>query len=125
MWVEYNDNPIDKNTGDCVLRALAVATGDGWNATYWGLCLAGSYHFDWGNSDEVWWDYLDSIGWKRHFLPDHCPMCYTLKDFCREYPNGVYIVGMKGHVVAVVDGNYIDSWDSGKCRPLYFWRKDD
>lgn len=124
MWIEYNENPIDKNTGDCVLRALAVATGDGWDATYWGLCLAGSRHYDWGNSDEVWWEYLDSMGWIRRFLPDHCPMCYSLKDFCREYPHGTYIVGCKGHVVAVDDGNYIDTWDSGGKKPLYFWTKE-
>ncbi len=123
MWIEYNENPIDKNTGDCVIRAISVATGDSWDTTYWGLCLAGSYRYDWGNSDEVWWEYLDSLGWRRHFLPDHCPMCYTVRDFCRGYPRGTYILGIKGHVVAVVDGNYIDTWDSGKKKPLYFWQK--
>lgn len=124
MWVEYNENPIARNTGDCVLRALAVATGYGWDATYWALCLFGSNHYDWGNSDEVWWEYLDSLGWKRHFLPDNCPMCFTIEDFCRKYSEGVYIVGCKGHVVAVIDGKYIDTWDSGKCNPLYFWKKE-
>ncbi len=124
MWIEYNENPIDRNTGDCVLRALAVATGDGWDTTYWGLCLAGSYHYDWGNADVVWWEYLQSHGWKRHFLPDRCPTCYTVKDFCREYPFGVYILGLKGHVLTVVDGNYIDTWDSGNKHPLYFWTKE-
>ncbi len=68
--------------------------------------------------------------WKSN--PPFCLLLLTLplKGFLLilqplDYPEGTYIVAMKGHVVAVVDGNYIDTWDSGKANPLYFWRKDD
>lgn len=125
MWVKYNDNPIGRETGDCVLRALSVATGYGWDATYWGLCLYGHKHADWGNHSSAWWDYLHEEGWKRRFLPNECPVCYTVRDFCREYPRGRYILGTFGHAVAVIDGDYIDTWDSGGERPIFYWTKED
>jgi len=28
------------------------------------------------------------------------------------------------HVIAVGDGNYYDTWDSGQEVPIYYWRKE-
>ena len=42
--------------------------------------------------------------------------------FCEKYPTGVYVIGTGTHAVAVVDGDYYDSWDSGNEVPSYFWR---
>ncbi|MBR0092838.1 MAG: hypothetical protein IJP92_14190 [Lachnospiraceae bacterium] len=47
-------------------------------------------------------------------MPDTCPRCYTVERFCEEYPEGTYLVATGTHVVAVVDGNYYDAWNSGK-----------
>ena len=30
---------------------------------------------------------------------------------------------ISGHVVAVIDGNYYDTWDSGDKIPIYYWYK--
>lgn len=38
------------------------------------------------------------------------------------YPRGRYIVGTGNHAVAVVDGDYYDSWDSGNEILSFFWR---
>ena len=38
MWVRCNPNPLGKETGDCVIRAIAVATNQSWREAYWALC---------------------------------------------------------------------------------------
>ncbi len=37
----------------------------------------------------------------------------TIEQFAKEHPNGRYIVSVAHHAVAVVDGYYYDTWDSG------------
>jgi hypothetical protein len=37
----------------------------------------------------------------------------TVKSFAMSHPKGKYIVSVAHHVVAVVDGMYYDTWDSG------------
>ena len=40
----------------------------------------------------------------------------------KDHRNGVYIVGDGSHVVAVVDGFYVDTWDSGNMSVLYYFK---
>lgn len=37
----------------------------------------------------------------------------TVDSFAKDHPTGRYIVSVSHHVVAVVDGKYYDTWDSG------------
>lgn len=37
----------------------------------------------------------------------------TVDEFAKDHPHGTYIVTVAHHVVAVVDGKYYDTWDSG------------
>ena len=37
----------------------------------------------------------------------------TVDSFAKDHPNGSYILSVANHVVAVVDGKYYDTWDSG------------
>lgn len=41
MFVRYNPNPAGKNVGDCPVRAICKATGQGWHETYMQLCMQG------------------------------------------------------------------------------------
>ena len=34
MWIRLNANPANRNVGDCVVRAIAVATGRPWTDVY-------------------------------------------------------------------------------------------
>lgn len=58
-----------------------------------------------------------------HYTPYDCPDCYTVADFCRDHPNGTYILAIEGHVVAVDHGDWYDTWDSGDEIPIYYWEK--
>lgn len=39
MFIYTNPNPTNKKTGDCVIRAIAIATGSTWEDAYMDLCI--------------------------------------------------------------------------------------
>jgi hypothetical protein len=53
-------------------------------------------------------------GFKRKSIPNYCPECYDVIDFCEDNPVGTFVLGTGSHVVTVINGNYYDSWDCGK-----------
>lgn len=67
---------------------------------------------------------LRQNGFKRKSIPDECPECFTVKDFCESFQNGVYVVFSQDHVATVKDGILYDSWDSSKKIPQFYWSKD-
>lgn len=124
MWKSYNPNPNGAKVGDCVIRALSKALGKSWEDTYIELCMYGLKMADMPSANHVWGAYLRDKGYSRHILPDTCPDCYTVKEFCSEHSAGSYILSLSGHVVCVSDGDYYDSWDSGDEIPVYYWKED-
>ena len=121
MYIKSNINPQNKQVGDCVIRAISTALNQEWERTYIELAIQGFMMSDMPSSDSVWNEYLKSKGLTRHIVPDTCPNCYTVKQFADEHQKGKYIVFVGQHVVAVIDGNYIDTWDSGDRVPIYYW----
>lgn len=123
-FIGANPNPKNNHTGDCVVRALSIATDKTWYETYIELAIQGLLSCDMPSSNSVWAEYLTSKGFSKHSLIETCPNCYTVRDFCIDFPEGVYVLGTGTHAVAVVDGNYLDTWDSGDETPLYYFKKE-
>ena len=120
MFIQFNANPSANRVGDCSVRAISKATGKNWEEVYIGVCLQGLMLHDMPSSNYVWGNYLESIGYERHMISTRG---YTVEDFCKDYPEGSYILAISGHVVACVDGRYFDTWDSGNEVVVYYWRK--
>ena len=125
MYKVYNPNPAGKRVGDCVIRAIAMLTGQDWDTTYMGVVAEGYRLKDMPSGNDVWGQYLKEQGYRRKVLPEECPPCYTVKDFCGEYSHGRYLLATGSHVVAVVDGDYYDTWDSGDENPVYYFERAD
>lgn len=123
-WVMFNPNPRGARVGDCAVRACCAATGRAWETTFCALTVEGFYHGDMPSANHVWGAYLRRCGFKRHALEDTCPDCYTVADFCRDHPRGVYVLAISGHVVTAIDGDWHDTWDSGGEVPAYYWEKE-
>lgn len=123
-YIFYNPNPTNQFIGDCVIRGISKLMHQDWEETYLKICMQGFMMHDMPSSNRVWGRYLYNNGYRRHLLPDTCPDCYTVEDFRKDYPSGKYLLAIDGHVVAVEDGNYYDTGDSGNEVPLYFWRKE-
>lgn len=123
-WKYYNPNPDKNLVGDCTIRAISLATGKDWESTYMGIAMVGYELHDMPSSNAVWGAYLRKNGFDRYIIPNECPNCYTVEDFCRDNPYGLYVLATGIHVVTVIDGNYYDTWDSGKEIPIYYFKKE-
>lgn len=124
MYVYYNPNPLGKQVGDCVVRALAKILHTDWDTVYDEVCREGKRMGDMPSSNSVWVALLRKRGFSCTPLVNTCPLCYTVKDFCADHRQGEYLLSIGNHVVAVANGNYYDSWDSGNEIQISFWTKD-
>lgn len=121
MWTYYNPNPTGRNVGDCAVRAVAKALNTDWESAYDMIASNGYAMGDMPSSDSVWGAVLRQNGFYRSTIPNKCPDCYTVEDFCHDNPVGTYVLGFGGHVATVIDGDLYDAWDSSRCIPIYVW----
>lgn len=124
-FVAMNPNPKQNLTGDCVIRAIAIAENKLWDDVFIELMVESYELKDIPSANHVWGSYLHSLGYRRHIIPNTCPDCYTVIDFTKEYPEGTYILATGTHVIAVKSGNYMDTWDSGQEIPIFYWKKEE
>lgn len=68
-WIRYNPNPSNKQTGDCVVRAVAIAEGITWDEAYKELTTKAFQEKDMPSVNPVWANYLESIGYEIHGIP--------------------------------------------------------
>ena len=124
-YIKYNENPCNKNTIDCTVRALSTLLGEEWDLVYVQLCVLGYNMCDMPSSKSVVSEFLHGRGYKRYACEDTYPKCQTVEEFCHDHLNGTYLLATDSHVVAVINGNYIDTWDSGQEHIVYYWKKGE
>lgn len=122
-FVYYNKNPLSKNVEDCVIRSVATVLDADWNDVFLGLTIEAYIQKDLINSNVVWGSYLMHLGFNRLIVPNTCPICYTIRDFAQDHPIGRYVVGDGSHAVAVIDGNYYDTFDSGDRTVIFYYER--
>ena len=122
-WIPYNPNPLNRRVGDCAVRACCKASGRTWDEVFDSLAEIAFEMKDVISANAVWGEYLKRCGFVRRDVECYAPERCDVIDFCRNHPHGIYVLGMDGHVVAVEDGFYFDSWDSGEKHPLNYWAR--
>ena len=122
MYIKCNPNPLGKTVGDCVVRALAIATDRSWKNTYRELCDYGEIECDMPSSNPVWGLNLRERGGEMMVLPQSCPACMTVRAFCERFKDGVYVIGTGSHAVTVIDGDWYDAWDSGAETVSFYYK---
>lgn len=125
MWIKYNPNPIANNVQDCAVRAVSVALGISWDDAFDLITHNAKQMGVMPHNNAAWGSVLRQNGFKRAVIPDNCPDCYTVDDFCADHPRGAYVLGFDGHTTAVIDGNVIDTWDSTDEIPVYYWYREE
>lgn len=121
MWIEYNVNPISARVEDCAIRAVSVALDVSWDDAFDMIADNAKAMGSVMHNDAAWGSVLRQHGFERAIIPNTCPDCYTVRDFCVEHPKGRFVLGTGSHAVAVINGNYVDTWDSGNEIPVYYW----
>jgi hypothetical protein len=124
-YINFNANPKNNRVGDCTVRAIAKAMDKDWETIYANLALFGYICSDMPSANAVWGKYLKSQGFRRYIVDDGDKEWYTVIDFCNDHPEGTYILALSSHVVAVENGCYFDTWDSGYESPIYYWAKEE
>lgn len=124
MYVYYNPNPKHKNTTDCVIRMLTKVFDLTWDEAYIKLSTVVLAEYEMPSSNYIWEKYLTDNGFTKSLLPTFCPACITVREFSRQFNNGVYVACTGSHVVAVIDGDYFDAGDSGDEVVSYFFRRE-
>lgn len=124
MFIYYNPNPKLNRVGDCVIRAICRVTDQPWEKVYSDVCFEGLCQYDMPSSNAVWGEYLQKNGFKRMSIPNSCPQCITVKEFCKAFQQGVYVIGTGTHVVGIVNEDYFDTWDSGDEVVAYYFKKE-
>lgn len=108
----YNNNPHFKRTEDCVIRAIAIGTGESWEDTARKLT---EYMIETGymiNTPELYGEYLKKIGWvkqKQPVYPNKKKM--KIKDFVKKFKGRAVIHAGKTHVSYIEGGKLWDIWN--------------
>ena len=120
-FIPFNPNPKGKVAEDCTVRALAALTNNTWDDAYILVCTGGMIEKTMPDQKAAIKALMEMLGYENHLIPNTCPKCYTIRDFAFDFPRGKYLVATGSHVVAVIDGNYYDAFDSGNEVPLNYW----
>lgn len=122
----YNPNPLKKETGDCVIRALCKATGKDWDTVFSELIDIAMEFKELPNSDNVWKTYLINNGFIQHKVSNKKGSKRpTVDSFARSNKSGVFVLRVANHVVTCDNGYYYDLWDSGHCAVYGYWEKPE
>ena len=122
-FILHNANPCNERDIDCTVRAISILLNASWDDIYWGLCIQGNRMCRMPSSQPVVNEFLYNEGFDRYIIPNTCPFCYSVRDFTDDHQNGFFLLCTDSHVVPVINGDYIDTWDSGSEIPIYYWAK--
>ena len=70
-FIRYNNNPKNKKTGDCVVRAIAFVTNRSWEFVYMALAQLGVDSGLMMNNNKNWQKYLEILGYSSHVFYRH------------------------------------------------------
>lgn len=119
-------DPKDK-FGDCQIRALSKALNCTWLEAFDALVplMREEQCNGIGVTVEVSSRMLGHFGFVYHGITNaKGTKRPTVDSFAKEHPVGTYILRVANHVVAVVDGKYYDTWDSGGCCLYGYYEKN-
>jgi len=118
-WTYFNPHPQGKRVNDCVKRAFVAATGKSYHEIKLEVNrikkITKEKDF---NSKKNYKYYVEKIlkGVKISFPARLGEPRMTGKKFVKLYSKGIYILNLAHHLVTVVDGQILDTWDSSdKC----------
>ena len=120
----HNENPKGRRTGDCVIRAIGKASGDGWDKTFDGLVEVARRI----KSELAWKDcyekYLTEQGWVKCKQPRKADSTkYTVAEWCKLHRNGNMVVSVSNHLTCIIDGKCYDIWNCTGKTVLNYWTR--
>ena len=114
--------------GDCVMRAISIATEKPYNEVFNELLIWSRASKNLPNNKKTYMPYLNALGWKWKPTMGIGTGCKVhLRP--EELPKGRIICRLSRHLVAVIDGVMNDTYDSSRdgtrCVYGYFIKKEN
>lgn len=118
----YNRHPKGLRVEDCVVRAVSTAFNAGYMETRRDLNrIKKALGFNSYKDHDFLYEYLKDYE-RLIFKAVRGQKRLKLDCFAKEHPTGTYIVAVRKHVVAVVDGVILDTWDSSYLTVYTAWK---
>jgi hypothetical protein len=124
MYVYFNNNPLGRRkVDDCAVRAISKALDISWDDAHDLLADMSKQMGTIMNDKDVISAVLRMNGFYRENMPWTCKDCYSVREFARDNPVGIYVVGTNNHIVTIINGDFYDAWPSGDESVVTFWTK--
>ena len=125
VYYQPNDKDLRDNYGDCTVRALSKALECTWLEAFDAMlpiCRREQTPNIFNVPANKRADLLKELGFTYHGVSTKPGTKRpTVRSFACTHPAGTYIANVANHVVAVVNGQYFDTWDCGaKCLYGYY-----
>lgn len=125
QYYQPNKKDLKDQYGDCVIRSFTKATGKAWADVFDELVPIARELQCMPNSKSCYTRYLTENGFTYHGISNaKGSKRPTVDRFAKDHTTGVYVLVVANHLVAVVDGIYYDTWDSGHKSLYGYWTKE-
>ena len=115
-YYQPNEKDLKDNYGDCVIRALTKVMSKTWTQVFDDLIPYAKRLQCTPNGKQCYESYLKENGFAYHGISNKKGSKRpTVDSFAKEHKSGTFFLNVANHCVAVVDGYYYDTWDSGSC----------
>lgn len=116
-YYQPNDKDLKDKTGDCQVRALSKALNISWLEAFdltIPICRRLQTYTVFDGNHEKTVEAMQDLGFVYTGVSNKKGTKRpTVKSFAASHKSGTYILKVSHHVVACVNGEYFDTWDSG------------
>lgn len=108
----FQPNPKEQKTTDCTIRAICAVTGLSWYEVFDKVINRARELCLYPNDKNFMEERLTLFGLVKKKLPKvkKGEKSMTVQRFCKEHPQGKYILLTAHHNIGVVNGKYYDTW---------------
>jgi hypothetical protein len=122
-FLRLNVNPNGNEVNDCVVRAIAYASGKTWHEVFDLLCETAGKMAMMPNYKDVYAVVLESLGFVKQTIatPKKGGKRKCVRDLAKQCPK-LAVVKAAHHLVAIDgQGHYVDIWDCGNKTAYTYW----
>ncbi len=121
-YYQPNTKDLKDEFGDCVIRALTKVTGKTWEQVFDDLVPIAREMQCMPNGKPCYKEYLKRIGYTYVGVSNKAGTKRpTVSSFSVGHKKGAFIARVAHHIVAIVDGRFYDTWDSGPKSLYGYW----
>ena len=110
-WKFLNLQPLGKLEQDCVTRAISLATGENYHTIQDKLFHIGKL-FECEKLCVCCYKHL--LDYVYNFQRIEAVQGMTINDFLHNFPQGIFIIRISGHLTCAIDGEIVDTWDCSR-----------